>query len=77
MTVDPFPPASAKSPRDPFDANQTIPTLLFSFANRPRLDEAVPELKVRQIDWLSLFAFPLSGGIKPWCLMRHGSQQPL
>ena len=69
MGVDPFVPAPAKSSRDPFDANQAIPTLLFNPANRPRLNEAVPELRVLQTDWLSLFAFPLSGGFKSWCLM--------
>jgi SAM-dependent methyltransferase len=68
MRVDPFP-GPAKSSRDPFDANQAIPTFLFDPANRPRLNEAVPELRVLQVDWLSLFAFPLSGGFKSWCLM--------
>ena len=35
--------------------------------NRQRLNELVPELTARYVDWLSLFAFPLSGGCKPWC----------
>jgi SAM-dependent methyltransferase len=69
MRIDPFLPGPAKSSRDPYDADQAIPTILFAPANRPRLYEAVPELKVRQVDWLSLFAFPLSGGFKSWCLM--------
>jgi len=69
MRVDPFSPGPAKSSRDPFDANPAIPTLLFNPANRQRLSEAVPELKVLQVDWLSLFAFPLSGALKSWCLM--------
>ena len=69
MRADPFVPAPANSPRDPFDSNQAIPTLLFNTTNRPRLRDAVPELRVLQVDWLSLFAFPLSGGFKSWCLM--------
>jgi SAM-dependent methyltransferase len=69
MIVDPFLARSGQPPRDPFDANQAIPTLLFSRTNRPRLNELVPELTIRQVDWLSLFAFPLSGGFKSWCLM--------
>jgi SAM-dependent methyltransferase len=69
ILVDPFLPGPAKSSRDPYDANQAIPTLLLSEANRPRLSELVPLLAVQQIDWLSLFAFPLSGGFKSWCLI--------
>ena len=69
MRIDPFLPGPAKSSRDPYDANQAIPTLLFSAANRSRLSEQVPKLTLRQVDWLSLFAFPLSGGFKSWCLV--------
>jgi hypothetical protein len=69
MRVDPLKPGHAKSSRDPYDANQAIPTLLFSGANRSRLNELVPKLIIRQVGWLSLFAFPLSGGFKSWCLM--------
>jgi hypothetical protein len=69
MRVDPFLPGPAKSSSDPYDANQAIPTLLFNLGKRACLSEAVPELKVLQVDWLSLFAFPLSGGFKSWCLM--------
>jgi len=66
MRSDPFKSMPADPRRDPFDANQAIPTLLFSADNRQRLRELVPELTVRRVDWLSLFAFPLSGGFKPW-----------
>ena len=64
MRVNLFVATPAESSRDPFDANQATPTLLFNPANRARLNEMIPELTVRQIDWLSLFAFPLSGGFK-------------
>ena len=66
MRSDPFKSMPADPWRDPFDAKQAIPTLLFSADNRQRLRELVPELTVRRVDWLSLFAFPLSGGFKPW-----------
>jgi SAM-dependent methyltransferase len=69
MRSDPFAPMLATSQRDPFDANQAIPSLLFKAANRQRLSELVPELTVSHVDWLSLFAFPLSGGFKRWCLI--------
>jgi hypothetical protein len=69
ISVASFAGTAAKASRDPFDANQAILTLLFEDANRLRLNELVPELRVRQVDWLSLFGFPLSGGFKPWCLI--------
>jgi len=77
LRVDPFGLVPAKSSRDPFDSNQAIPTLLLDSANRPRLNELVPELTVCQVDWLSLFAFPLSGGFKSWCLMPSQLAMPL
>jgi SAM-dependent methyltransferase len=69
MRSDPFAPIAGKPQRDPFDANQAVPSLLFNAANRRRLSELVPELTVHRVDWLSLFAFPLSGGFKRWCLI--------
>jgi SAM-dependent methyltransferase len=69
MRSDPFAFLPADPRRDPFDANQAIPSLLFSAGNRQRLGALVPELTVSRVDWLSLFAFPLSGGFKPWCLI--------
>lgn len=69
MHSDPFVSMPVDPRRDPFDANQAIPSLLFRAHNRQRLGELVPELTVRRVDWLSLFAFPLSGGFKQWCLI--------
>lgn len=69
MRVDPFLSSPTRSSRDPYDGNQAIPTVLFRGTNRSRLTELVPRLRVRQIDWLGLFAFPLSGGFKSWCLI--------
>ncbi|UGV25858.1 class I SAM-dependent methyltransferase [Rhodopseudomonas boonkerdii] len=74
MGADPFyePPLDAE--RDPFDSNQAIPTLLFE--NRDNVVEVkrrVPELVLKRVDWLSLFAYPLSGGFKRWCLVPDGA----
>jgi SAM-dependent methyltransferase len=77
MRVDPFLPGPVKSSRDPYDANQAIPTLLFRSANRPRLNELLPELTIRQVDWLSLFAFPLVGASSPGALYHRRSRVPL
>jgi SAM-dependent methyltransferase len=70
MEVDPFAPVAIDPKRDPFDANQAIPTLLFATeAARSRLEKVIPSLHIRSVEWLSLFAYPLSGGFQKWSLM--------
>jgi SAM-dependent methyltransferase len=70
MDVDPFAPVAINPDRDPFDANQAIPTLLFATtAACRRLEKVIPSLRVRSVKWLSLFAYPLSGGFQSWSLM--------
>jgi SAM-dependent methyltransferase len=69
MHADPFAEDVQQSGDDPFDSNQAIPTLLFG--NRQacsRVEQIVPAFKVVSSEWLSLFAYPLSGGFKSWCL---------
>lgn len=58
--------------RDPYDANQAIPSLLFGplfGRHRGAFAAAFPQFAVRERRLLSLFAYPLSGGFKPWSLM--------
>jgi len=62
--------------RDPYDSNQALPTLLFGrFLAAVR--ERVPALRVRTLDWLSLLAYPLSGGFNAWCLIPHALVRPV
>ena len=70
MRADPFALVTMDPDRDPFDANQAIPTLLFATsAARRRIEETIPSLRVRSVRWLSLFAYPMSGGFQSWSLM--------
>ena len=70
MNADPFVPVVINPDRDPFDANQAVPTLMFATpAARRRVEEAIPSLRVRSVNWLSLLAYPMSGGFKSWSLM--------
>jgi hypothetical protein len=70
MNADPFVPVVVNPDRDPFDANQAVPTLMFATpAARRRVEQAIPSLRVRSVNWLSLLAYPLSGGFKRWSLM--------
>jgi hypothetical protein len=78
MSADPFAPVAIDPDRDPFDANQAIPSLLFtSAAARGRLEAVVPSLRVTRVGWLSLFAYPLSGGFQNWSLMPAALVRPM
>jgi SAM-dependent methyltransferase len=78
MDADPFADVAINPDRDPFDANQAIPTLLFATsAACRRVEEVIPSLRVRSVDWLSLFAYPMSGGFQSWSLMPAALVGPL
>jgi SAM-dependent methyltransferase len=78
MKADPFAPVAINPDRDPFDANQAIPTLLFAtLPARKRLEGAIPSLRVRSVEWQSLFAYPMSGGFQKWSLIPAALIAPL
>lgn len=70
--------------RDPFDANQAIPTLLFG-RKRQAFEAAFPALAIKRIQHLTGFSFPATGGFShgaflPWplwsLLHRFDAQLP-
>lgn len=70
LRADPLDQAPASEDRDPFDSNQAIPTLLFKRkAHRRTFEEQFRELRIVRASWLSLLAYPLSGGFRPWSLL--------
>lgn len=70
LSQDPFGMTASGKGKDPFDSNQAIPTLLFGRqADHDRLAQAVPQLRVVSVEWLSVSVYPLSGGFKRWCLV--------
>jgi SAM-dependent methyltransferase len=74
LGVDPLTEGEADR-RDPYEANQAIPSLLFGplfGRHRAAFAASFPELAVRERRLLSLFAYPLSGGFKPWSLVPAG-----
>ena len=74
--VDPFSEAPPDPNRAPFDANQALPTLLFR-KHRTRFAARFPSLRVVRLEWLSYFAYPLSGGFRPWSLVPTRAVAPL
>jgi SAM-dependent methyltransferase len=62
--------------RDPFDGNMAIPTLLFG-RYKDEFRATFPELYLRDLDWLSLWAYPLTGGFQPWNLLPAQLAGPL
>lgn len=76
LNVNPFADIQKQSGRDPFDANQALPTLLFRY-NRTRLEKEISSIKLRKIQNLSLLAYPLSGGFRQWSLVPTAFVGPL
>ncbi len=62
--------------RDPYEANQGIPTILFLKAAE-RFAAACPDLRLVSVKRLSLFAYPLSGGFRRWQLLPLSWVRPL
>lgn len=78
MDADPFADVAINPDRDPFDANQAVPTLLFATsAARRQVEKTIPSLRVRSVKWLSLFAYPMSGGFQGWSLMPAALVRPM
>ena len=76
MTGDPFVDGLPNPRKDPYVGNQRIPTLLFARSADVYRQE-FPALRLVRIDWLSLFAYPLSGGFKSWSLITPGLARAL
>jgi len=78
MNADPFAPVAINPDRDPFDANQAIPSLLFATAPARKLvEQTIPSLRVRSVEWQSLFAYPMSGGFQEWSLIPGALVGPM
>ena len=72
MHVDPLEPLPTRSaPKDPFDSNQAVPTLIFG-RRRRQFERRFPGFEVTSVERLSFFAYPLSGGFKNWCALPSG-----
>lgn len=68
MGANPLIEGSPDKDRDPYAANQAIPTLL---ATRLRTEfyAKFPEFSICKTQWFAMWAYPLSGGFKSWSLI--------
>jgi SAM-dependent methyltransferase len=75
-SIDPLADEMPLSGRDPYDANQAIPTLLAT-RERARFHLVLPELRISRVEWFALAVYPLSGGFKPWSLIGPAAARRL
>jgi SAM-dependent methyltransferase len=73
---DPFAHVPPIPQRDPYDANQAIPALLFR-RRRAEFEHRFPDFRLATVRNLSLFAYPLSGGFRRWSLIPAFLVRPL
>jgi hypothetical protein len=62
--------------RDPYEANQAIPTLIAT-RDRDRFHRLFPDLRIVQVEWFSFAAYVLSGGFRTWSLVSEKFAQRL
>lgn len=67
-TVNPLTNTTLSSNRKPFDSNQAIPELMFGKYKKDFLAN-FPEFFILTKQYLSLWAYPLSGGFRKWSLI--------
>lgn len=77
MTADPLDPWPGQQRKeDPYLSNQAVPSLLFA-RGKDYLRQAAPGLRQVSCTHFAFFAYPLSGGFKPWSLLPAGLTRPL
>jgi SAM-dependent methyltransferase len=76
LRADPLAKATLSADRNPWDANQAIPSLMVG-RYRDAVAEAFPSLTLVSVDYFSFLAYPLSGGFKSWSLLPRATARPL
>jgi SAM-dependent methyltransferase len=71
MRADPLRHGTPDPRRDPYGANQAVPTLIAT-RDRRRFEQKFADLRISRVDWFSFMAYPLSGGFKRWSLLTEG-----
>jgi len=67
-SADPLKEGIPNPDRNPYGANQAIPTLIAT-RDRDRFHKQFPNLRINRIHWFSFLVYPLSGGFEAWSLV--------
>lgn len=62
--------------RNPYAANQAVPTLLAT-RDRDLFHRRFPALRISRVDWFAFAAYPLSGGFQRWSLLGANAARRL
>lgn len=76
LAADPFVDDAPTPGRDPYEANQAVPTLMFKRCP-DRFRGMFPDLRILRASWLSLVAYPLSGGFRTWSTLPASWARPV
>jgi SAM-dependent methyltransferase len=76
MRADPMAEGDPDPTKHPMDSNQALPTLLAG-RHRSRVEQRLPDLRLVCHEHLSVAAYPLSGGFRPWNLLPAGLVGPM
>jgi SAM-dependent methyltransferase len=68
MSADPLLDGDPDPKRDPYLANQAIPTLIAT-RDRKRFHRLLPGLRIMRVVWFSFVTYALSGGFRSWSLI--------
>src|SRR5260370_42179153 len=78
MIADHFEPCAINPDWAPFYANHAITSLQFDTRHsRQLVEQTIPSLRVRSVEWQSLFAYPMSGGFQSWSLIPAALVGPM
>jgi SAM-dependent methyltransferase len=67
-SADPLAEGTPDPNRDPYDANQAIPTLIAT-RHRDRFHRLFPNFRIVKVNWFAFAVYPMSGGFKSWSLI--------
>lgn len=76
MNADIFTSGTPDPDRDPFDANQAIPSLMMR-RQRDRFEARFPGLAIAESRLTSLLAYPMTGGFRSWTLIPGALVPPV
>lgn len=76
MSADALREGQPSAGRDPYESNQALPTILVTRESQ-RFHRQFSRLRIKRVDWFSLMAYPLTGGLQRRNLISSGLTRKL